>query len=171
MCRQARGTIVIRPLRKRHGVMIITLSVVVPATFAVGIATRKAVPALSVTAHGFSAEAPGHKELWSRDGLWEKKAIRTRILNLGAGNGQLGVELIAQDQIVRADALVYWLQGQQKIEDVLPDDAILLGSFDPSIPMALALPQQAANNAGRLLLYSLGDHEIVAFSKAFLATK
>jgi hypothetical protein len=60
---------------------------------------------------------------------------------------------------------------QRKIEDVLPDDAILLGSFDPSIPMPLPLPQQAANSAGRLLLYSLGDHEIVAVSKAFLATK
>ncbi|HTL56043.1 MAG TPA: hypothetical protein VL361_10215 [Candidatus Limnocylindrales bacterium] len=158
----------IRPLRQRHRVMIFTLSVVVPATFAIGIATRKALPALSVTAPGFSAEAPGHKELWSRDGLWEKKAIRTYILNLGAGNGQLGVELIAQDQIARADVLVYWLLGQRKIENVLPDDAILLGSFDPSIPLPLALPQQAANNAGRLLLYSLGDHEIVAVSKAFL---
>ena len=161
----------IRPLRQRHRVMIFALSVVVPATFAVGIATRKAVPALSVTAPGFSAVAHGHKELWSRDGLWEKKAIRTRILNLGAGNGQLGVELIAQDQIARADVLVYWLPGQRKIEDALPDDAILLGSFDPSIPMPLPLPQPAANNAGRLLLYSLGDHEIVAVSKAFLATK
>ena len=86
----------IRPLRKRHGVMIITLSVVVPATFAVGIATRKAVPALSVTVPGFSAEAPRQKELWRRDGLWEKKAIRTRILNLGAGTGQLAVELTSK---------------------------------------------------------------------------
>lgn len=161
----------IRPLRQRHRVMIFALSVVVPATFAVGIANRKAVPALSVTAPGFSAEAPGHKELWNRDDLWEKKAIRTRILNHGAGAGQLAVELISKDQIVRADVLVYWLPGQRKVEDALPDDAILLGSFDPSIPMPLPLPQQAANNAGRLLLYSLGDHEIVAVSKAFLAAK
>jgi len=158
----------IRPLRQRHRVIIFALSVVVPATFALGIATRKEVPALSVTATSFSAGAPGHKELCSREGLWEKKAIRTLILNLGAGNGQLGVELIAQDQISRADVLVYWLPGQEKIEDVHPADAILLGSFDPSIPMPLALPQQAVNNAGRLLLYSLGDHEIVAVSKAFL---
>ena len=171
MCLQERGTIVIRPLRKRHGLMIITLSVVIPATFAVGIATRKAVPALSVAIPGLSAGAPHREEVWSRDDLWEKKAIRTRILNRGAGIGQLAVELTSKDQIVRPDVLIYWLPGRRKIENVLPDDAILLGSFAPSLPMPLPLSQQTAKSVGRLLLYSLGDQEIVAVSKAFVATK
>lgn len=161
----------IRPLRKRHRVMIFALSVFVPATFTLGIAARKAVPTPSVAAPSLSAEVPDQEELWSCDDLWEKKAIRTRILNHGAGIGQLAVELTSKDQIVRADVLVYWLPGQRKIEDALVDDAVLLGSFDASTPMPLSLPQTAGNSAGTLLLYSLGDHEIVAVSKAFWAMK
>jgi hypothetical protein len=161
----------IRPLRQRHRVMIFTLSVIVPAAFAVGIATRKAVPALSAAAPGFSREIPRHKELWSRDDLWEKRAIRTRLLSDATGSGQLAVELISNDQIVRPDVIVYWSRGERKIEDSPPDAAILLGSFDQSTPMPLTLPQEAANNPGMLLLYSLGDHEIVAVSKPFSAVK
>jgi hypothetical protein len=161
----------IRPLRKRHRVMIFALSVVVPGTFALGIATRRAVPDLSVAAPSRSAEVPHQEELWSRDDLWEKKAIRTRILNQGAGVGQLAVELILKDQIVHPDVLVYWLPAQRRIEDVPPDDAILLGSFDPSTPMPLIWPQQAASIPGALLLYSLANHEIVAVSKVFIAAK
>ena len=171
MCREEGSPSMIRPLRQRHRVMIFALSVVVPAAFALGIATRKAVPDLTVASPSLSAEIPHQQELWSRDDLWEKKSIRTRILNHGAGIGQFAVELTSKDQIVRADVLVYWLPGQRKIEDVPPDDAILLGSFNPSTPIPLTLPQQAGNNAGRLLLYSLGDHEIVAVSKAFTAAK
>jgi hypothetical protein len=171
MCREEGGSIMIRPLRQRHRVMVFALSVVVPATFAVGIATRKAVPALSAAVSGLSAEVPRHNELWSRDDLWGKRAIRTRLLNDRAGAGQLAVELISKDQIVRPDIIVYWSRGERRIEDSPPDDAILLGSFDPSTPMPLTLPRQAANNSGMLLLYSLGDHEIVAVSKAFSAAK
>jgi hypothetical protein len=171
MCREDGGPIVILPLRQRHRATIFALSVVIPAAFAVGIATRKAVPALSVPAPFLSADAPPHKEIWSRDDLWEKNAIRTRLLNNGAGPDQIAVELIAKDQIVRPDVIVYWSRGKRKIEDAPPDDAILLGSFDQSIPMPLKLPSEAANNPGMLLLYSLGDHEMLAVSKVFSAAK
>ena len=138
----------IRPLRKRHRMMIFALSVVVPATFALRIATRKAVPTLGAAAPSLFAEAPRQEELWSRDDLWEKQTIRTRILNHGAGIGQLAVELAAKDEIVRADVLVYWLPGQRKIEDVLPDDAILLGSFDPSTADTPDVAATGWNNCG-----------------------
>jgi len=45
MCREEGSSIMIRPQRQLHRVMIFALSVIVPAAFAVGIATRKAVPA------------------------------------------------------------------------------------------------------------------------------
>ena len=151
--------------------MVFALSIVIPAAFAVGIATRKAVPALSAAVPGFSREIPRHKALWTRDDLWENRAIRTRLLNDAAGGGQLAVELIAKDQIVRPDVIVYWSRGERKIEDTPPNDVILLGSFDPSTPMALTLPQEAADNPGMLLLYSLGNHEIVAVSKVFSPAK
>lgn len=161
----------IRPLRRRHRVMIFALSVVVPAAFAVGIATRKALPALSMPAPGFSGEVPPHQEIWGRDDLWGKKAIRTRLLNNGAGADQLAVELIAKDKIVRPDVIVYWSRGERQIADSPPDNAILLGSFDPSTPTPLRLPPEAASNRGRLLLYSLGDHEMLAVSKLFAVAK
>ena len=161
----------IRPLRRRHRVIVIALSVVVPAAFALGIATRKAVPAQGAAAPGLSREVPRHQELWSRYDLWEKRAIRTRLLSDTTGSGQLAVELISNDQIVRPDVLAYWAPGERKAEDTPPDDAILLGSFDQSTPIALTLPQQAASIPGVLLLYSLGNHEIVAVSKVFSATE
>ena len=161
----------IRPLRNRHRMMVLALSVVVPAAFAVGIAARKAVPALSVLVPSFSAEIPHHDELWSRDNLWGNRAIRTRLLKDSAGTGQLAVALISKDQIVRPDVIVYWLRGEKKIKDSMPDDAVLLGSFDPFTSIPLKLPLEAVNSPGMLLLYSLGDHEIVAVSKAFSAVK
>src|SRR5437879_2416273 len=114
MCREEGGSIMIRPLRQRHRVMVFALSIVVPAAFAVGIATRRAVPAQSVAARGLSSEIPRHNELWSRDNLWEKRALRTRLLNDGAGAGQLAVELIAKDQFVRPDVIVYRLRAERK---------------------------------------------------------
>jgi hypothetical protein len=161
----------IRPLRQRHRVMIFALSVVVPAAFAVGIAARKPVPDLSVAPPGLSAKIPRLNELWSRDNLWEKRTIRTRLLNNNADAGQLVVELIAKDQIVRPDVIVYWIRGEPTIQDSLPDNAILLGSFDPSTPLFLTLPAEAAKSSGMLVLYSLADHEIVAVSKGFSAAK
>src|SRR5271157_1360687 len=107
----------IRPLRQRHRVMIFALSVIVPAAFAVGIATRKAVPALSAAAPGFSQEILYHKELWSRNDLWENRPIRTRLLSDGTGSGRLAVELISNDEIVRPDVIVYWSRGERKIWD------------------------------------------------------
>jgi hypothetical protein len=156
----------IRPLRQRHRVMIFALSVALPAGFALGIATRKEVPTSRST--GFK-EVRNSTELWSRDDLWEKKAIRTRLLRSGSGAGQLSVELRLIDRIVRPDVLVYWVPGESKIQKSLPDDAFLLGSFEQSIPVPLALPDIATTQTGALVLYSLADQELVAVSKSFVA--
>jgi hypothetical protein len=159
----------IRELRQRHRVMIFTLSVIVPGALAVGIATRKPVLSLSETVPGFSAEVASHQELWSRDDLWEKTAIHTRLLSENASVGQLAIELTSNELIVRPDVLVYWVPGERSFKDAPPDQAILLGSFDSSDPTRLTLPKQAASSPGTLLLYSLADHELVAVSKPFTA--
>ena len=158
----------IRSLRKRHRLIIGALSIFVPATFALGIATRRTVPELDAAAATFSVRLP-QAELWRRDDLWENQTIGTRILN--QASGQLCVELTPKDRIVRADVLAYWLSGQRKIESILPDDAILLGSFSASTPAVLTLPPAASKGRGTLLLYSLADHEIIAVSKPFVAAK
>ena len=102
---------------------------------------------------------------------WGQRAIRTRLLNDSAGTGQLAIELISKEQIVRPDLIVYWLRGEKNIKDSLPDDANLLGSFDPHNSIPMKLPQEAADSPGVLVLYSLGDQELVAVSKAFSAVK
>ena len=158
----------IRPLRQRHRVMMFALTVIIPAGFAVGIATRREVPTSRVAASGHFAEARSQSELWSRDDLWEKKAIHTRLLSVGPGQ-QLAVELASADRIVRPDVLLYWFPGERKIQDSLPDDAFLLGSFDASNPIPLTLPAEAGKQTGVLALYSLADHEIIALSKPFSA--
>jgi hypothetical protein len=151
--------------------MIIALAVTLPAAFAVGIATRREVPTYEAGAPGPAAQARNRSELWSRNDLWEKRAIRTRLERIGAGAGQLAVELVSTDQIVRPDVLVYWVPGERKIHGPLPDDAFLLGSFEQAVPSPLALPEAAIKQTGVLVLYSLADHEIEAVSKAFAAVK
>jgi len=151
--------------------MVIALAVTLPAAFAVGIATRREVPTYRAGVPGLDAEARNRSELWTRDDLWEKKAIKTRLERIGSGAGQLAVELVSTDPIVRPDVLVYWVPGERKIQDSLPDDAFLLGSFEQSIPSPLTLPEAAIKQTGVLVLYSLADHEIEAVSKAFAAVK
>ena len=160
----------IRSLRQRHRVMVIALAVTLPAAFAVGIATRREVPTYKAGAPGPAAEARNRSELWTRNDLWEKRAIKTRLERIGSGAGQLAVELVSTDPIVRPDVLVYWVPGERKLQDSLPDDAFLLGSFEP-IPVPLPLPEAAIAQTGVLVLYSLADHEIEAVSKAFAAVK
>lgn len=167
MCCEGGGAIMIRPLRQRHRVLVLALSVVVPVAFATGIATRKAVPSLTGAAPNLSREVGNYSEVWSRADLWEKKVIRTRLLSDAAVAGRVAVELISQDQIVRPDVIVYWVPGGLEVKDSLPGNAFWLGGFDQPTPRPLTLPAEAAKKTGALVLYSLADHEVIAVSKAF----
>src|SRR3974390_1490742 len=91
--------VMIRPLRQRHRVMVIALAVTLPAAFAVGIAARRAVPTSRVGVPGVVAEARNQSELWTRNDLWEKRAIKTRLERIGLGADQRAVELVSTDQI------------------------------------------------------------------------
>jgi hypothetical protein len=147
--------------------MIFALTVTLPAAFALGIVTRKEVPSFQLTSSSLSVKAHKSTELWSREDLWGKKAIKTRLLMIGPT--QLAVELVPIDRIVRPDVLVYWIPGVPKNQNSLPDDAFLLGSFDQSSPAPLRLPDMAAKQIGTLALYSLADQEIIATSKLLSA--
>jgi hypothetical protein len=149
--------------------MVLALTITLPVAFAVGIATREGVTTTKAGALEPGAGIHNHNELWSRNDLWEKGAIQTRLLRTDPDSGQLAIELLALDQIVRPDLLVYWVPGQAKIENSLPGDAFLLGSFEQSMPTPLTLPAPAAQQAGALVLYSLADQELIAVSKPFAA--
>jgi hypothetical protein len=151
--------------------MVIALVVTLPGAFAVGIATRREVPTYRAGAPGPAAEASSRKELWTRNDLFEKRAIKTRLESISGGAGPLAVELLAMDRIVRPDVLVYWVPGERKMQGSLPDDAFLIGSFEQSISGPLPLPEEATKQTGALVLYSLADHEIEAMSKPFGTVK
>jgi len=65
--------------------------------------------------------------------------------------------------------MVYWVAGDAKISDTLPNAAQLLGAFRSS--SALALPENLTMQNGMLVLYSLADNEIFGVSKSFSILK
>jgi hypothetical protein len=154
----------IRPLRQRHRMIVCTLGVVLPMAFVAGIAARKTVPVNAALPSELvrGAEDYGRVVLTKTD-IWPGQRIITN-LRRGA-RGSVAVELMFRD-LVRPDILVYWAAGQESAVERLPDNARLLGALSNRGP--LPIPADVRGEAGRLVLYSLADHEIVAVSKAFL---
>lgn len=150
-----------RPLRQRHRKVVLTLSVFLPAAFVLGIASRRVAPLISIApTDALYQKADSYKSVWVRDDLWEKSPLRTRLLS-DSTTSNLALEVTAKDPIIRPDVLMYWVQGTPKINDSLPSEAILLGSWTQDSANALAVPRAAKIAEGKLLLYSLADHEIV----------
>jgi hypothetical protein len=157
----------IRPLRQRHRIAVLTLSAFLPAIFVLGIASRRAAPLLASLPKGLSHRPAGtYQAVWLRDDLWEKMPLRTRLLS-DSTTSNLALEVTGADPVVRPDVLVYWVPGNPKMDDSLPGDAILLGAWTQDSANALDLPQAARAGKGKLMLYSLADHEIVNISKPF----
>jgi len=157
----------IRPLRQRHRIVVLTLSAFLPAVFVLGIASRRAVPLLASSPSGLSHQPAGtYQPVWERDDLWEKMPLRTRLLS-NSTISNLALEVTAADPVVRPDVLVYWVPGNPKVDDSLPSDAVLLGAWMQEPAKGLTLPQVAKVGQGRLILYSLANHEIVNVAKPF----
>ena len=69
--------------------------------------------------------------------------------------------------LAKPDVLVYWAAGKETAVEGLPDNARLLGALSNHLP----LPTDARGETGRLVLYSLADHELVAVSRGFIVQK
>jgi len=159
----------IRPLRQRHRVILFGLSAFLPALFVMGIVSRKPVPVLPSLPSALARQVvPVRESLWVREDLWEKGPMRTRLLT-EPNHSSLAVEIVAREPIVRPDMLVYWVPGAAALGDSLPNDAVFLGAWMQPPASALALPVAAKASQGKLILYSLADHEIVNVSKSFFA--
>ncbi len=74
-------------------------------------------------------------------------------------------ELSAPKNFAKPDLLVYWIAGNATTFDMIPDNAVLLGSFSNSAP--LPFPRGEAESSGVLILYSLANHEVIDVSKPF----
>ncbi len=150
----------IRPLRRRHRVMVCALGVLVPVTFVAGIAARRSAPvARSVPAELASKATDYNTVFWTKADLWPSQNIITSLRRDSAGS--VAVELMFRD-LAKPDVLVYWAAGKEAAVQSLPDNARLLGALSTLTP--LPIPADAVGEAGRFVLYSLANHEIVVAS-------
>jgi len=107
-------------LRKRHRLIIVGLSFLVPIGFAIGISARSSIPAGNHARLNGSRTLGRTSEVWARDDLWVGKTIATRLLKEDGLIAQFGIELNSHEPIVHPDFLVYWVGSEQKISDSLP---------------------------------------------------
>ena len=153
----------IRPLRRRHRRIFVTLGIFLPVAFAVGIAARKPIPVAGELPSALAAATQAFEKIaWRRDDLFMKTAIQVRLLREHSGAGKFAVSFSAAKYFVKPDLLVYWSAGNIANTNALPANAILLGAFcSPQLP----LPAAAENSKGALVLFSLADNEVVNVSK------
>jgi hypothetical protein len=153
----------IRPLRKHHCRIVIALALFLPVAFTVGIAARKPIPVTSQLPSSLAIATPPFENVeWQRADLFAKSAIQVRLLREHSGAGKFAVALSAAEDFVRPDLLVYWSAGNPDVTNALPDNAVLLGTFNSP---QLSLPAAAETIEGTLVLFSLADNEIVDVSK------
>lgn len=157
-----------RQLRQRHRVIVCALGVVLPIAFVTGIAARKPVPVAATLPPQFTGNANDFgKVLLTKTDIWPGQRIITSLRQDAAGS--VAVELMFRD-LVKPDVLLYWAAGKEgTVGDGLPDNARLLGVLSNGAP--LPVPSEAHKEAGRFILYSLADHEIVAASNSLVLEK
>lgn len=155
----------IRPLRERHRIVVCTLAVVLPLALVAGLRGREPVVLDPSPVGQAGPGSPGRKVIWTRSDLWPGRKYVTRLR--GEPRGSLGIETDAGD-LVRPDVLVYWAAGTGREPETLPGNARLLGALvkEGVLPFAADLVDQG----GRLILYSLADHQPVAFSRPMRLT-
>ena len=160
----------IRPLRQWHRVMVCALGVMLPVAFIAGIAARRHVPVANANALPSKLVSNAKdfgKVVLTKTDIWPGQRIITSLRRDAAGS--VAVELMFRD-LVKPDVLLYWAAGKEGMPvDGLPENARLLGALSNGAP--LPIPAEARGEAGRLVLYSLADHEIVAASNVFIIQK
>jgi hypothetical protein len=144
------------------------MGAVLPAAFVFGITSRHSVPLLPALPGDVQHQpVQAYNAAWLREDLWEKSQLRTRLLT-DSTQSTLALEVTALEPVVKPDTLLYWVPGNPEINESLPNAAVLLGSWmqDPVKP--LTVPAVAKSSQGKLVLYSLADHEIVNVTKSFV---
>ena len=147
--------------------MVCTLGVLLPVVLTVGLAARKPVPVSATMPAGLAGKANDFgKVVWMKTDIWPGQRIITSLRRDAAGSA--AVELMFRD-LAKPDLLVYWASGNESAVEGLRDNARLLGALSNRPP--LPIPVDVRGEAGRFVLYSLADHEVVAASKSFVVEK
>lgn len=155
--------VMIRPLRICHRRIFTVLGILLPVAFGLGIAARKPVPVvtflpaeLNVTARAY---APAD---WEQTDIFTNAPVYVHTLRAAVPGRRRAIAFTAEPGFVKPDLLVYWRPGKLETLDKLPENAVLLGSFNSP---ELLLPGEATGMEGSIILYSLADGELVAVSR------
>ncbi|MFO1501895.1 MAG: hypothetical protein U1G07_26555 [Verrucomicrobiota bacterium] len=147
-------------MRRRHRQMIYGLVAVLPAALVFAVGARRTIPdPKSVHDDAIVSNRFG-RVVNRRPDLWPNARITTHVY--ADANGSLALEFSAK-QPLAADLFVYWVAGEAAPHSRLPAQAYLLGSFLDG--MILPFPDSQRRRRGRLVLYSLANHETLSVSK------
>jgi hypothetical protein len=144
--------------------MFTVIGVLLPVAFVAGVAARKPIPTTALSDALLSLRQTFSQRGWNRSDLFTNVAARVQVLHDAANTNRTALQISAPKDFVKADLLVYWLPAESILKDNIPDDAVLLGAFVSGQP--LPMPPTPVEKPGRLILYSLADHEIVAVSQS-----
>jgi hypothetical protein len=154
---------VIRPLRQRHRLLLRLLAVVLPVSFGIGLAARRPIPVSRDLPREWAPRSSDFGGVvLSRADLWPDRRFLTLLRR--DSSGALAVELLL-DGLIAPDLLLYWTGAGDTAPERLPEDARLLGACIDRMP--LPIPQAVRGTTGRLVLYSLAEHQVMAASRNF----
>jgi len=153
----------ILPLRRRHRRMFAVIGILLPVAFVAGVAARKPMPTAAPSDAILSPRQTFSQSGWNRSDLFTNVAVRVQLLQDAENTNRIALQISLPKNFVKADLLVYWLHAESILKDNIPDDAVLVGAFVSGQP--LPMPPTVAQKSGRLILYSLADHEILSVSQ------
>lgn len=145
----------IHPLRRRHRYVFLALAAILPSTAFVGLTGRKPVPPSLSLPPALGAAKPSGQEVWRRADLFGLNKITARLLR----GEDRGTHIELTGDLAAPDLLIYWSANSAGAD--LPADAVLLGRFG----QRAVVPANLHGRSGRLVLYSLANHEVVAASE------
>ncbi len=153
----------IHSLRRRHFHGFATLAVVLPIAYGIGLAARTGPAVQPSIPAPLLGDEPGvelaEEILWSRGDLWGDLPIDT-MLRRAPDDGRV-LELTPREDLRQPELLAYWSPGLDP-ELGLGDRAVLLGRLGGTAPRRFRLPAEVQDVPGRLVLYSLAHHDVVA---------
>ena len=156
----------IRPLRRRHRVMVTVLAVTLPILFVAGLLARQPQARVETIPEAVASSSETHPRLLAEEpNLWGELAIITRLHADAAPASGLAVELHPEAYLKAPDVLVYWHVGTMPAENIIPDGAYLLGALAGTQAWRFALPDTALHADGHLILYSLGHQQTIATAR------
>ena len=102
-------------------------------------------------------------EVWHKPHLWKNLPnLNTRLLTNTSPEHVLAVELTFLGTISNPDTLLYWSPRSYSVKSGIGDSMYLLGTFNSNAPSLYKLPEIARHRDGFLILYSLGQDEVVS---------